>query len=422
MHKLIQADITSPGALDALGIERVDAIYSDPPWGPGNLTYWRTMNGEDNRPSWPGFLESLSMICARLCPDGPVWIESGLRWEGEVREVFERAGLAYRGRFACEYKAGSKWLPNVLLLFGAAELPMDTRLEGERHGIGLVKWALSKHEGRSVLDPCSGLGTTARAAIALGRTFYGSELSPKRMARTQAILDGAKTPKRKRTVPPATIPLALAKSAPAPGGDALAASVRGMMGLPVAERIAAYNAISAALGDLVRDVSPDPAVSPRLLPAAQVQANDYNPNRVASVEMDLLENSIRADGITMAVVVVPDGAGGGVVVDGFHRRTVAAERLQREYIPCAVLDRPMADRMASTVRHNRARGKHQVDLMASIVKAMMGLGWEDAQIAENLGMSVEELLRLRQMVGAAKLLAAEEYTREWAPIGSEEDA
>lgn len=402
--KLIQADITQPGALDPLGIAQVDAVYSDPPWGPGNLMYWRTKNGETERPSWPVFLAALASHCARLCPTGPVWLEAGLRWEQDVVQALETVGLCYRQRFECRYKAGNKWLPNVLLLFGGPGPVEDTRGENERNGLGLVKWALSRHPGSSVLDPCTGLGTTVRAALLLGRTFYGSELNPTRLERSQKLLS---PPLRPQTHQSATADLVLA--------------ISGLRGLETESRVDAYNALSAALGDLVHDIAPDPAVSPQLILASRVQANDYNPNRVASVEMDLLENSIRADGITMAVVVVPDGSGGGVVVDGFHRRTVAAERIGRRYLPCSVINRPLADRMASTVRHNRARGKHQVDLMAGLVKAMMGLGWGDEQIAENLGMSVEELLRLKQMVGAAKLLAAEDYSREWAPLteGSE---
>jgi ParB-like chromosome segregation protein Spo0J len=183
------------------------------------------------------------------------------------------------------------------------------------------------------------------------------------------------------------------------------------MGEP--QRVSVYNAVQAWLGDLVADLCPDPACSPRLFPVALVKANDYNPNKVAMPEMELLEQSMRADGITMAVVVMRDEVGNALVVDGFHRHTVASKRLGRKYIPCAVIDRPLADRMASTVRHNRARGKHQVDLMAALVKTMMGLGWDDTKIAESLGMSEEELLRLRQMVGAARVLAGEDYTRSW---------
>jgi ParB-like chromosome segregation protein Spo0J len=132
--------------------------------------------------------------------------------------------------------------------------------------------------------------------------------------------------------------------------------------------------------------------------------------------MDLLEQSIRADGITMPVVVVGDTER-CTVVDGFHRRTVAAERLGRKWLPCSFISSSLADRMASTVRHNRARGKHQVELMAALVQSMMALGWDDDRISQALGMSVEELLRLRQMAGAARMMAASEYSRSWGLIG-----
>jgi len=193
-----------------------------------------------------------------------------------------------------------------------------------------------------------------------------------------------------------------------------------LKGLPMEWRIEIYNIAVKRLAEVVKDVSEDPALAPQLVPAGRIEANDYNPNTVASPELDLLENSMRADGITMPVVVMDDPERGvWTVVDGFHRRKVAVERLGREYIPCSVIRRPLADRMASTIRHNRARGKHQVDLMAALVKAMLGLGWEDDQIAENLGMSVEELLRLKQMVGAARLLAADEYSKSWGNIEEE---
>src|SRR5690606_9742614 len=101
------------------------------------------------------------------------------------------------------------------------------------------------------------------------------------------------------------------------------------------------------------------------------------------------------------------------VVDGFHRRKVSADRLGREYVPCSVIESARVDRMASTVRHNRARGKHQVELMGELVKGMLALGWSDEKIAAAMGMSEEEVLRLRQLVGAAKSLAGQEYTRAW---------
>ena len=195
--------------------------------------------------------------------------------------------------------------------------------------------------------------------------------------------------------------------------DEICSAIRACGGLPQEQRVDVFNAISAALGELVADVSPDPACSPRLLEAVKLEPNAYNPNRVAAPEMDLLENSMRADGITMPVVVFPAGPDRWGVVDGFHRRRVMVERLRRRWVPSSVIDKPLADRMASTIRHNRARGKHAVDLMAEIVKGLMREGCDDVQIAANLGMSPEELLRLKQMVGAARLMAGESYTRTW---------
>ena len=185
--------------------------------------------------------------------------------------------------------------------------------------------------------------------------------------------------------------------------------------LPPESRIAAYNAIQQALAEMISDISTDPACTPRLIPAEQIQANDYNPNTVASPELDLLEESMLADGITMAIVAMPD-VDHYVVIDGFHRHLVASQRLGRRWLPCALLTKPLADRMASTIRHNRARGKHQVELMASLVRGMVCLGWDDARIAKALGMSEEELLRLFQMTGVAHVLAAQEYSRSWGDI------
>ena len=153
-----------------------------------------------------------------------------------------------------------------------------------------------------------------------------------------------------------------------------------LRGAPVEERVRAYNEGVRALARLVADVLDAPCLAPQLVRASELEANDYNPNRVAPPEMDLLEQSIRCDGVTMPVVVYPDGDR-RVVVDGFHRRRVITERLGREYVPCAEIDRSRGDRMASTVRHNRARGKHQVDLMGEIVRGLMAEGWSDERIA-----------------------------------------
>lgn len=179
-----------------------------------------------------------------------------------------------------------------------------------------------------------------------------------------------------------------------------------------ADRVKLYNEIQSAVRAAMASVTTDPAIAPTLIKAGSIRGNDYNPNKVAPTEMALLEESIKADGVTMCVVVMADDEG-YQVIDGFHRTTVITKRLHRQWVPCVVLDRSEADRMASTVRHNRARGKHQVDLMGSLIRSMMDLGWDDGRIAASMGMSEDELLRLKQTVGAAKMLSPTNYNRAW---------
>lgn len=157
-----------------------------------------------------------------------------------------------------------------------------------------------------------------------------------------------------------------------------------------------------------------PCMSVKLVPAGKIKSNDYNPNVVCEPEMKLLIQSIEQDGLTQPVVVFYDHeCDTYVVVDGFHRYKILKEHFKCTRIPVTVIDKPMNDRMASTIRHNRARGKHQVDLMGVLVDKLYKQGWSDEQIADHLGMEGEELLRLRQQVGCAKFLANTEYGKSW---------
>lgn len=157
-----------------------------------------------------------------------------------------------------------------------------------------------------------------------------------------------------------------------------------------------------------------PCLNAKLVPASKVVANEYNPNRVAAPEMDLLETSIREDGVTLPIVTYYDASQDRYeIVDGFHRWSVLTGRLGCNEVPVVVIDKPKAERMASTVRHNRARGKHQVDLQGELVRSLVQQGWPDTEIAEHLGMGEEELLRLKQVVGAAGMLAGEEYSASY---------
>jgi ParB-like chromosome segregation protein Spo0J len=158
---------------------------------------------------------------------------------------------------------------------------------------------------------------------------------------------------------------------------------------------------------------------PKLVPIEQVQANEYNPNKVATIEYDLLKQSIEADGVTMPIVTYYDvSIDRYIVVDGFHRYLILRDIFKCAEVPVVTINKSIKDRMASTVRHNRARGKHQVDLMAELIKKLIQEGCADEEIAERLGMTDDELVRLKQVVGIAKLFSASEYSKAW---GEDED-
>lgn len=153
------------------------------------------------------------------------------------------------------------------------------------------------------------------------------------------------------------------------------------------------------------------------VPADKVRGNAYNPNSVANREMTLLHTSIEADGFTQPIVVVEDGEGGYIVVDGFHRMLVGKtyddtrDRLHG-MLPVVLLDCGLEGRMAATVRHNRARGQHNVEGMSSLVYSMLDSGVSDAEICNELGMEAEELVRLKYITGFAKLFSDKEYSPE----------
>lgn len=152
---------------------------------------------------------------------------------------------------------------------------------------------------------------------------------------------------------------------------------------------------------------------------SKVKANDYNPNAVAPPEMELLETSIWEDGYTQPVVVVHDPEEDMyTVVDGFHRYTVLrnSERIrerEKEMLPVVVLKKEMHDRMASTIRHNRARGTHNIELMSSIVAELVEIGKGDRWICKHIGMSPDELLRLKQITGVAALFQNTQFSKSW---------
>ena len=152
------------------------------------------------------------------------------------------------------------------------------------------------------------------------------------------------------------------------------------------------------------------------VPIEKVRANNYNPNQVATPEMTLLETSIWEDGYTMPCVCYYNEQDDMYdIVDGFHRYTIlkTSKRVnerEKGLLPVSLIDKPLSERMASTIRHNRARGTHDIDLMINIVSELKQAGSTDHWIMKNIGMDKDELLRLKQLSGLADLFKNKEFT------------
>ena len=150
----------------------------------------------------------------------------------------------------------------------------------------------------------------------------------------------------------------------------------------------------------------------------KIQANAYNPNNVATPEMKLLYQSIKEDGYTMPIVCYRIENDLYEIVDGFHRYTIMKKHkdiYEREggKLPVVVIDKPISERMASTIRHNRARGEHSIDLMTNIVAELVECGKSDAWIMKNIGMCADELLRFKQISGLASLFSNKDFSKSW---------
>lgn len=165
----------------------------------------------------------------------------------------------------------------------------------------------------------------------------------------------------------------------------------------------------------VFDVNKHPVNFVKWVDANLVHANDYNPNSVAPPEMELLKLSITSDGYTQPIVTYAMEDGSCEVVDGFHRHLVGKE-LGYPLLPIVVINQNRTerkDRIASTIRHNRARGKHKISSMSDIVVELSRQNWNDEKIAKELGMDADEVLRLKQISGLAEMFADEEFTEAW---------
>ncbi len=164
-----------------------------------------------------------------------------------------------------------------------------------------------------------------------------------------------------------------------------------------------------------------PAYGVRAVPFDKIVPNTYNPNTVAPPEMRLLYDSIREDGYTMPIVCYHDRENDTyIIVDGFHRWRIMRDypdiyEREKGMLPVSVIDKPISGRMASTVRHNRARGTHSVDLMSNIIKELHEVGRSDAWISRHLGMDRDEILRLKQITGLAALFRDTDFGKAWQP-------
>lgn len=202
-------------------------------------------------------------------------------------------------------------------------------------------------------------------------------------------------------------------------GNTLEQLINEIAAMPEPVKIEAINTVKRSL----HEISPfkdEPVDCVVWVKAGQVQANDYNPNRVAPPEMKLLHTSIQEDGYTQPIVSFWD-EDHYEVVDGFHRNRVGKEfedirHRVHGYLPLTIINEnrlDKSDRIASTIRHNRARGKHTVDGMSSIVVELSRRNWSDKRIAKELGMDADEVLRLKQITGLAEMFADREFSEAW---------
>ncbi len=203
-------------------------------------------------------------------------------------------------------------------------------------------------------------------------------------------------------------------------GDLTRAISDALAGLDGDERIEALNKLREAI-HLHSPFASEPVDFVRWVKSDLVHANDYNPNSVAPPEMELLRQSISADGYTQPIVAMLDDSRTYEVIDGFHRHRVGKECADirgrvHGYLPLVQIrsdraDKP--DRMAATIRHNRARGEHRVDQMAEIVIELKRRFWSDEKISKELGMDADEVLRLTQVTGLSGLFADREFSEAW---------
>lgn len=157
----------------------------------------------------------------------------------------------------------------------------------------------------------------------------------------------------------------------------------------------------------------------------KIIANDYNPNTMAPAEKRLLSHSMVTNGFTQPLVTIECGSE-LMLIDGFHRHLIGKKNMKarlRGYLPVVMVNKNTTDtakRMAMTIRHNRARGKHAINAMSDIVRDLARLGWNDVRISEELGMDADEVLRLKQLSGLAELFSEEQFSEAWTVYNDDE--
>ncbi|ECJ9747345.1 chromosome partitioning protein ParB [Listeria monocytogenes] len=162
-----------------------------------------------------------------------------------------------------------------------------------------------------------------------------------------------------------------------------------------------------------------PVLDVKLVPTEKIIANDYNPNKVAPPEFELLVKSIEEDGMTQPIVAYYDKENDKyIVVDGFHRYRACKEVFKAKEIPVVTIEKDLSNRMASTVRHNRARGTHQIQSMADLVVKLAQDGWKDDEIGSHLGMELEEIIKLKQATGLRESFSNHVFSRSWEEFES----
>ena len=157
-----------------------------------------------------------------------------------------------------------------------------------------------------------------------------------------------------------------------------------------------------------------PVLNVKLVDIDKVVANDYNPNKVAPPEMKLLRHSIEEDGYTQPIVTYYDEEKDiYIVIDGFHRYRCAKEYFNLKKIPIVTINKNLENRVASTIRHNRARGTHQIMDMSNVVLLLTKQGWTETEISKHLGMELDEIIRLKQITGLKETFANHKFSKSW---------